>query len=225
MGNDRNTVGSAIEDSYMASVGHRTGSAFNDHLLSQNSSQGGSYSPSHSGDGGGLVYLFLSVIFLFLLYIVYAGFVVSAELVTHHWLDFRYSQHNWYHVIAYAGLSITTVYLSSKLWGILPGLFISLIPLIPLYFSTQGNVGFWYIVQNGGEDLMDNTFSAWVALICTFILYFYVAIKTQRKKDRFIDKLINLRMILSIKGLIGVLLLLPVSVLAFYVIIMAISHH
>ena len=176
MTDNKQKPGDVIEDDYYASGGVRTGSAYSEYIVSQKKQGGsGGGSPGNGGgDGCGLMLVVAFILFASSYFIV-SGYVLSVELVAHYWSGYSLKDHNWYIVGLYAGCSIGAVALVARFWGLLLGILIGLIPTMPLYYSTKGGVGFWYIVHNGGKDLMDNVFSSWIALIGMISLHGLIA--------------------------------------------------
>lgn len=226
MPNDHQTVGDAVEDQYYASQGVRTGSAYNDYLVTQReTSQKRRSSVSNAGDARGIGILILSIVFLGSCYVIGAGYVLSAELVSNYWLDHRLLSQNWYYVSIYAGFSIVSVVIVARYWGFLFGLLVGLVPALPLYFATKGHIGFWYIVQNGGEDVMDNVFSSWIAFIGMVTIHSFIAWSVQRADESFSMRLLRWRWIVTPIGIATTIIMLGSSIAVVYIVWVAVQHY
>jgi hypothetical protein len=124
----------------------------------------------------------------------------------------------------FAGLSFAFIALVSRFWGLLAGICVGLIPAIPLYFSTKGGVGFWFIVHNGGENAINSVFSSWIALIGMVSIHVLIAKSVQRHSDSFSKQLLRWRWISSQTGIVCTIVLIGASFAAIYLISEAIRQ-
>jgi len=226
MSKNKPTLGDAIEDEYYANQGVRTGNTYNEYLVTQRErriSKKPQMDVGSGGNGGGGI-LVLSILFLAVSYIIGAGYVLSAELISHYWLDHGITDHSWLQVFIFVGVSFTSIAFVSRFWGLLLGICVGLIPALPLYFSTKGGVKFWFIVHNGGTDHLDNVISSWIALIGMISIHFLIAYSVQKRSDSFSKKLLRWRWIRSPTGIVFTIVLIGVSFAAIYVINEAISQ-
>ena len=156
--------------------------------------------------------LLLALLLIGTAFIVFAGYIVSSQLVWSHWADSEIIERHWNRIAAYAIASVVAVAIVARYFGFLVGAAIGVIPALPLYHATKGGVGFWYIAFGGEEDPINNVAASWIAFLGMLAFHWIVAFLLQRAKEPFSHRMLRWKWIATTPGMFACIALAVTSI-------------